>query len=79
MKILGAPGKTKLANGVVSGMAALGNTKAPVEISSSSGFVGEEGLLARTTFAKCVGTEIFGGLPITSCVWSEKRMSATVN
>jgi hypothetical protein len=42
----------KLSRGVSSGMTALGRTKAPVDISKISGFEGEDGLLAKTTFAK---------------------------
>ena len=47
-------------------MAALGSTKAPVATSRMSGVLGEDGLDVSTTFAKCVGTLTFGGLPITS-------------
>jgi len=47
-------------------MIAFGRTKAPVEISRMSGVAGEETLDARTTFAKWVGTETFGGDPMTS-------------
>ena len=61
---------TKLSNGVSSGMTALGNTNAPVDISRISGVAGEEGLDARITLAKWVGTATFGGDPITSCVCS---------
>jgi hypothetical protein len=50
-------------------MGALGSTKAPVDISSTSGVDGEDGLLAKTTLAKWVGTLTLGGEPITSCVY----------
>ena len=49
-------------------MTALGRTKAPVEISNTSGVDGEDGLVVSTTFAKCVGTAMLGGVPITSWV-----------
>ena len=61
---------TKLSNGTSSEMTALGKTNAPVDISGMSGVAGEEGLDARTTLAKWVGTATFGGDPITSCVCS---------
>ena len=60
------PGVTKLSNGTSSGMIAFGRTKAPVEISGTSGVEGEDGLEARTTFAKWVGTATLGGEPMTS-------------
>lgn len=47
-------------------MGAFGNTKAPVEISVTLGVDGEDGLDVNTTLAKCVGTETFGGEPMTS-------------
>ena len=47
-------------------MTAFGRTKAPVDISEMSGVEGEDGLLAKTTFAKWVGTDTLGGEPITS-------------
>jgi hypothetical protein len=59
----------KLSMGVVSGMAAFGRTNAPAESSRMSGVEGDAGFDARTTFAKCVGTETFGGEPMTSCVY----------
>lgn len=49
-------------------MAALGRTKAPSASSGTSGVDGEEGFDVITTLAKCVGTEMLGGEPITSCV-----------
>ena len=64
------PGTTKLSKGVSSGIAALGSTNAPVLTSRVSGVEGEDGLLVSTTFAKCVGTPMFGGVPMTSCVCS---------
>lgn len=57
---------TKLSSGASSGMIAFGRTNAPVDISGMSGVEGEEGLDARTTFAKWVGTAMFGGDPMTS-------------
>ena len=60
------PGTTKLSNGVSSEIAALGRTNAPVDTSYTSGVLGDEGFVVNTTFAKCVGTEMFGGEPITS-------------
>lgn len=62
------PGMTKPSRGASSLMTAFGRTKAPKESSKISGVAGEVGLDARTTLAKCVGTETFGGEPITSCV-----------
>lgn len=59
-------GMTKFSSFASSGIGALGRTKAPVEISATFGVEGDEGLDARTTFAKWVGTETFGGEPITS-------------
>ena len=59
-------GTTKLSRGVSSDMAAFGSTNAPVEISGTSGVEGDDGRDVRTTLAKCVGTDTFGGLPITS-------------
>jgi len=56
----------KLSRGVSSRMMALGRTKAPVDNSKMSGFEGEDGLHAKTTFAKWVGTDTLGGEPITS-------------
>jgi hypothetical protein len=56
----------KLSSGASSGMIAFGRTKAPVESSRMSGVDGEDDLDANTTFAKWVGTETFGGDPITS-------------
>jgi hypothetical protein len=47
-------------------MEALGNTKAPVEISEMSGLELEVGREPKTTLAKWVGTATFGGEPITS-------------
>jgi len=61
-------GTTKLSRGASSGITALGRTKAPVDISWMLGVEGDTGFDARTTFAKWVGTETFGGLPITSWV-----------
>lgn len=46
-------------------MMAFGTTKAPVDISFSEV---EVGLDANTTFAKCVGTLVLGGEPMTSYV-----------
>ena len=63
-----APGTMKDSKGASSGMIALGNTNAPVEISCSCGVEGDDGREVRTTFAKCVGTAMFGGLPMTSYV-----------
>ena len=62
------PGTEKLSKGVVSGIAALGRTKAPVDISGTSGLEGDDGLEVKTTLAKWVGTLMFGGFPITSWV-----------
>lgn len=59
-------GVTKRSSGASSGMIAFGRTNAPVEISWMSGVEGEEGLEARTTFAKWVGTAMLGGEPMTS-------------
>lgn len=59
-------GTTKLSSLASSEMTALGSTNAPVEISGTSGVLGEEGFDVRTTFAKCVGTATFGGVPMTS-------------
>ena len=56
----------KLSRGVSSRMTTFGRTKAPVNSSKVSGFEGEDGLLAKTTFAKWVGTDTLGGDPITS-------------
>jgi hypothetical protein len=61
-------GYTKLSKGASSGMTAFGSTNAPVETSGTWGVEGDDGRDARTTFAKCVGTATFGGLPITSYV-----------
>lgn len=60
-------GTRKLSNLASSGMTAFGRTNAPAEISATSGVDGDDGLAASTTFAKCVGTEMFGGEPMTSC------------
>ena len=60
------PGVTKRSSGASSGMIAFGRMNAPVEISWTSGVEGEEGLEARTTFAKWVGTAMLGGEPMTS-------------
>ena len=60
------PGITKLSRGASSGIMALGRTNAPVETSRVPGLEGDTGLVASTTFAKCVGTETLGGDPITS-------------
>ena len=60
------PGTIKLSKGLSSGISAFGKTKAPVEISGTCGVDGDEGLDVRTTFAKWVGTDTFGGFPITS-------------
>jgi hypothetical protein len=49
-------------------MDALGSTNAPVDISTSSGLEADDGREVRTTFAKWVGTEMLGGVPINSCV-----------
>lgn len=57
---------TKLSRGASSGIGALGSTKAPVESSRIPGVEGDAGLDVKTTFAKCVGTAIVGGEPITS-------------
>ena len=59
----------KLSSFASSGMAALGRTNAPVEISGTPGVDGEDGFDVSTTLAKCVGTEMLGGEPITSCVY----------
>jgi hypothetical protein len=59
---------TKLSSGASSGIIAFGSTKAPVESSSISGVEGEDNLDVNTTFAKCVGTETFGGDPMTSWI-----------
>jgi len=63
-----SPGTTKLFNGASSGMGVFGSTNAPVLISGTLGVLGEEGLVASTTLAKCVGTATLGGEPMTSCV-----------
>jgi hypothetical protein len=63
-------GTTKLSRGASSEIWALGKTKAPVLISCMLGLLGEAGLDVKTTFAKWVGTETFGGEPITSCVYN---------
>ena len=60
------PGTTKFSSLASSGMTAFGRTNAPVEISGTSGLEGDDGFDVSTTFAKCVGTETFGGEPITS-------------
>lgn len=52
-------------------MTALGRTKAPVDNSKVSIVEGEDGLLAKTTFAKWVGTDTLGGEPITSWVYQK--------
>ena len=62
----------KLSRGVSSRMTALGRTKAPVDNSKISRVEGEDGLLAKTTFAKWVGTDTLGGEPITSWVCQDK-------
>ena len=62
------PGTIKLSKGVSSRMIALGKTKAPVASSKILGVGGEDGFVVRTTLAKWVGTETFGGEPMTSCV-----------
>ena len=59
-------GTTKLSSFASSGMTAFGRTNAPVEISGMSGVRGEDGFEVRTTFAKWVGTETLGGVPMTS-------------
>jgi hypothetical protein len=46
------PGTTKSVNGVSSGMAALGSTKAPAESSRMLGVEGVDGFVVRTTLAK---------------------------
>ena len=56
----------KLSSDASSGITALGRTKAPVEISGTSRVFGDDGRVVNTTLAKCVGTETFGGEPITS-------------
>src|SRR4051812_29231653 len=61
-------GTTKLSKGAVSGMGAFGRTNAPVASSYTSGVDGDVGFAVSTTFAKCVGTAMLGGEPITSCV-----------
>ena len=66
-------GTTKLSSLASSGIAALGRTNAPVEISGTSGVDGEDGFDVSTTLAKWVGTEMFGGEPITSCVYQQIR------
>ena len=53
-------------------MTALGRTKAPVDNSKVSRVEGEDGLLAKTTFAKWVGTDTLGGEPITSWVYQDE-------
>ena len=53
-------------------MTALGRTKAPVDISKISRVEGEDGLLAKITFAKWVGTDTLGGEPITSWVYQDE-------
>lgn len=57
---------TKLSSGASSGMIVFGRMNAPVDISGMSGVEGEDGLDARTTFAKWVGTPMLGGEPMTS-------------
>lgn len=59
-------GIMKLSKGASSGITAFGSTNAPVDSSRISGVDGEAGFDAKTTFAKCVGTETLGGDPITS-------------
>lgn len=71
------PGTTKLSSFASSGMGALGSTNAPVEISMMFGVDGEEGFAVSTTFAKCVGTDTFGGEPITSCVCMHAQYEVT--
>jgi hypothetical protein len=63
-------GMAKLSSGASSGIIALGNTKAPADSSRMFGVDGDDGFAARTTFAKWVGTAMFGGEPITSCVYA---------
>ena len=65
------PGTIKLVRGVSSDITALGRTNAPLASSRISGVDGDEGLDVNMTFAKCVGTAIFGGEPITSWVCSK--------
>jgi len=72
------PGTTKLSRGAESGIMALGRTKAPVETSRVSGVSGEVGFVVRMTFAKCVGTAILGGLPITSWVYVSSQSHGPV-
>ena len=60
------PGTTKASRGASSGISALGSTNAPVEISGICGVAGDDGFDVRTTFAKWVGTAMFGGVPMTS-------------
>ena len=62
----------KLSRGVSSRMTALGRTKAPVDNSRMSRVEGEDGLLAKITFAKWVGTDTLGGEPITSWVCQDE-------
>lgn len=71
----------KVRRSAPSGIGALGRMKAPMAssftlsvdetvLSDALGFWGYEksGREARTTLAKCVGTETLGGLPMTSYV-----------
>lgn len=66
MKYKDLPGTTKFSKGASSGISAFGRTNAPVEISGICGVDGDDGLVVKTTLAKCVGTPMLGGLPITS-------------
>ena len=66
------PGTMKLVKGTSSGITAFGNTNAPEDNSSLSGACGEEGFAVRITLAKWVGTETFGGEPMTSWVYESK-------
>jgi hypothetical protein len=66
------PGTAKSVNRALSGITALGKTKAPIEISGLDGLVrGRRPLRgaareARTTLAKWVGTDTAGVFPMTS-------------
>lgn len=75
-------GTTKVVNGVSSGITAFGSTNAPIAIDSwdvvmvraREAFEADgDGFETRTTLAKWVGTEIEGGLPMTSWVCRSER------
>ncbi len=59
------PGTANEVRGALSGITALGRTKAPIDISFAA-LMTELDFDVNMTFAKWVGTEMDGGEPITS-------------